>query len=165
MWYGQENDERFTAAILQCWGRCASQSRVWREILESNLWQLRQGSWVFFCNDVVPALLNFSGWDKNLVSYVLINMWVCASEKSCLGTWSWGIKKCLHKCRRRSRDMDLAAWVYMQLRLVGVWKFERGSWIRKDKGLKGERSWCGCAFRSRSCCSKRRLDNHTGCFR
>ena len=23
VWYGQENDERFTAAILQCWGRCA----------------------------------------------------------------------------------------------------------------------------------------------
>ena len=160
VWYGQEKDECFTAAILQCCGRCACQSRVWREILQSNLRQLRQGSWVFFCNDVVLALWNFSEWHKNLVSYVLINMWVCASEQWCLGTWSWSMKKCLHKCRGRSRDTHLAVWVFMQLRPVGVWKFKRGSWIRKDKGLKGERSWCGCAFRIRSCYLKRRLDNH-----
>ena len=148
MWYGQENDE--CLAILQCCGRQESGEKY-----SNPTWG----------DDVVLALLNFSEWHKNLVSYVLINMWACVSEKWCVGTWSWGRKKCLHKCRRRSKDMHLAVGVSMPLRLVGVWKFKWGLWIGKDEGLKGEHSWCGCVFRMRACYFKRRLDDHTGCFR
>ena len=50
----------FTAVALPCSGACASRSKVWWEVLESNVRRLCHGGCDCFCNHGVLELLHFS---------------------------------------------------------------------------------------------------------